>query len=126
MRLYRAGDCSFCYQPTSFAVDIDDAREYLDNPGFGGDTLYYIDIDIDDDKVLDLSEERDQVEALSVLTDIHMGAVTADYMLSHGHVVDKLIEMGYTWVCLMDTYPENCETWTWLGNGEDLDLEEVE
>jgi hypothetical protein len=128
MRLYRAGNSDILTGVTSFAADIADAREYLDNPGYGGNTLYTVDIDIDAEHVLDIRDSSDgaQVDALIEITGIDMGAVTADYMLSAGHVIDALIDRGYYWVRLMDTYPEGCETWTWLYAGEEPDLEEYD
>lgn len=125
-RLYRAGDDDILTGPTSFAREKDSAIEYLDNPGFGGSTLYVVEApEIDPKTVFDLVEESDQDDALREVTGIDMGSITADQVIAHQHVVNKLVDLGYQWVRLIDTYPEGSETWTWLGEGEDPELEEL-
>jgi hypothetical protein len=123
MKLYRAADTDILTGPTSFAADLDCARAYLDNPGFGGSTLYQV--DVEPESVLDLTDESDQLDALVELTGIDMGSTTADHMLAHEHVVASLVELGYTWVRLTDTYPDDCETWTWLYSGDEPEMEEM-
>jgi len=126
--LYRAGKSDILTGPTSFAVDINDARAYLQNKGFGGKTLYTTTVEIDDEVILDI-RGTDQLEALreaAGLDEYAYGDVTADYLLAQEPVVDALVERGYEWVRLLDTFPEDADVMTWLYTGNEPELEEVD
>ena len=127
--LFRAGNDDVMTGPTSFAADIDDARAYLDNPGFGGGTLYETTVCICRRALLDVTDSSDQEAAIreaAGLSDDDYGAVTADFLLSQQPVVDALVDAGYEWVRLLDTYPEGAVVYTWLYAGDEPELTEIE
>lgn len=126
--LYRAGDSDILTGPTSFAVSLDTARAYLDNPGFGGRTLYRTRVSPEPSVVLDIRSESDDEQAGALVSAAqieHPGSCTADYLLSQQYVVDALVARGYEWVRLLDTYPIGAETWTWLYEGDEPELVEL-
>lgn len=122
--LYRAADDCFVTDCASFSADIDVARAYLSNPGFGGRTLFVAEVDLDSARVLDLYDERDPVQTLVDLLDLHHpGAIGADEWVPR--ICDKLANAGYEWVRVRESYPADAVTYIWVG-GDDPDLEEVE
>lgn len=126
--LYRAADSDTITGPAAFAADVEDARSYLDNPGFGGATLYRTEIECDDDHVLDVRGADDaQLDALIGVSGCSSpGAMTADAYVMQDHVAAALVEHGYRWVRILDTYPIGAETWVYLYDGEDPEMVEVE
>lgn len=126
--LYRAADSDLIIEPVCFAARETDARAYLDNPGFGGRTLYQCTVSVSDDEVLDIRSGRDsdQLDALTGITGGSPGAVTADYYVMQPGTVEALIARGYRWVRLIDTYPTDAETWVYLYDGSCDDPEMTE
>lgn len=125
IKLFRAGKDDILTGAASFSPDIDVARAYLDNPGFGGPTLYETDVEIDPEELLDIYDSYDQVAAIIEASglDINPGAVEADWLLAQEQVIEALVDAGITWVRLRDTFPEGAETYTWLYEGDDPELE---
>jgi hypothetical protein len=127
--LYRAADSDYLSDVASFAAELDSACAYLDNPGFGGRTLYSATIEYSDESVLDIRDERDdsQVEAVlaAIDSDREPCGCSVDVLLAEPRTVDALTACGYRWVRLLDSYPAGSETWTWLGAGEEPELVEV-
>lgn len=124
--LYRAADDDYLSDCASFAAYRSDAEAYLDNPGFGGSRIWVTEVEIDDDAVLDIRSSRDdaQVQALldAIESDREPCGATVDAILGEPAVVEALTSRGYRWVRLTDSYPDDCETWTWLGAGTEPEL----
>jgi hypothetical protein len=127
--LYRAADDDYLSDCASFAADQSDAEAYLDNPGFGGSTLWETTVDVADDQVLDIRSDRDDAQVQAVLDAIDSArepcGASVDSILAEPRVVEALVARGYRWVRLTDSYPEGAETWTWLGAGDEPVLSEV-
>jgi len=120
-RLYRAAKDDAIVGTPSFARRIEDAREYMDNPSFGGGCLYSADVETPRGSVLDLTDAGSMDEQLSILAaKVEMdypGATTADVWVQMDPMVsERLLEAGYLWLVVTDTYPVGCETWVWLGS----------
>ena len=49
----------------------------------------------------------------------HPGAIGADEWIMRQTVAQRLVEAGYRWVRVTDSYPEDCETWVLLTDDED-------
>lgn len=127
MKLYRASDSDSVYGPTCFAAEQEDAEAYLDNLEFGGDTLYECDVQPGTDHVLDLEDERDDLQEIYDITGCDHGWMYVGFALSHSDVLDRLVELGYQWVCYRDDFPTECVTWLWLGNGDNKpELKEID
>lgn len=123
--LYRATDDDYPTQPTAFAAEIESAREYLDNPGFGGSTLYRTTVEVDADEVLDVRSERDDAQLAALVRAsgrAHPGAMTADMYAMQPSTVEGLVAAGYRWVRIIDTYPVGSETWIWLISSAGVDM----
>lgn len=117
--LYRASD-----QPDGgrwWSEDVEDARAYLDNPGFGGSTLYQI--PQPREPALDWTAESPESIAEAFGRDVE--TFTATYHHVHdildGPVPDEELRaelrgQGYVWVRLIDTFPEGATSWFYLGD----------
>ena len=127
--LYRAADTDILTGPTAFAAKLSSAKAYLDNEGFGGAMLYRAMVEYDDSQVLDVrnaSDSRQLLDLVKASGQHHPGAMTADAYVMQDHVADALISNGYRWVRILDTFPEGSETWVYLYDGEDPELEEID
>lgn len=121
MKLYRAADDSFLnIGSTSFARYIDDARAYLDNPGFGGESLHALTVDIDNATVLDI-RDRAGMERLGDILGLDEYEITMQAGGDAHEIVDRvysaveaLVAAGIRWLVCEDSYPERCETWKFL------------
>lgn len=123
MKLYRAAnDDNMNSDSTSFAADIDSARVYHECNGFGGERLFSI--DIDPENVLDLFEDSDAIETMVDLLGVsHPGAIDAcDWVPL---VAYELRESGIQWVRVLETHPQETETWIFVGE-DDLSVEWTE
>lgn len=126
--LFRAGTTDILTGPTAFATKRSVAKEYLDNPGFGGGILYKTIVEYEDDQVLDVRDESDsrQLNMLVLVSGKrHPGAMPADSFVMQDRIAASLVEHGFRWVRLLDTFPKGSETWVYLYDGEDPDLEEI-
>ena len=125
MRLYRAADSD--YVPTdscSFAESIEAAEHYLNNPGYGGSTLWVTEVDADD--VLDLTGD-DAEELLNDVVDVERyGAIGIDELIPR--IAEQLCKAGIQWVRVNESYPEDTITWIYVGGpcGDEPELEELE
>lgn len=127
--LYRAADDDILTGPSAFSSDKNDAEKYLDNRGFGGKRLFVARIECEPSKILDVRSEFDhqQLEALvDASNEPSPGAMTADAFVMQDRVAAALVERGYRWVRLLDTYPSGSETWVYLYDGEDPAVVEVD
>jgi hypothetical protein len=125
--LYRAADDDYISQGTCFASGREAAESYLDNPGFGGDTLWACEAE---GRVLDLTgsywvdalcealEGHDDAEALqdSVRTDSHLDLCE---VIHHRIALMDALAESYDWIQVDETYPAGTVTWIWLGSDAD-------
>jgi hypothetical protein len=127
--LYRAADEDLIVDVASFAAAREDAEAYLDDPGFGGSTLYRAEVTYSEDQVLDVRSGRDdrQCERVLAAAAAQTGSPgqSVDSLLAEPRIVDALTARGYRWVRLTDSYPAGAETWTWLGVGDDPEMVEA-
>lgn len=130
MNLYRAAQDDYIQQTSCFAARKSDAKAYLDNPGFGGPILYKTTVLVEESRVLRLEGssrecKRSLLRHLGVDAFMTVGDCVGSFLgsCSSGRYVDQLAE-SYDWVVFTDSYPEDCETWMWLG-GEEPELTEV-
>ena len=137
--LYRASDNDTDYASGAcFAADEDDAEKYLDNPGFGGEHLFSIEIDVPRERVLSLVDgKRDGIphgrnarDAWSTVAEaLGLDAEDPNVLLDliedsetyiHG-VFDspknraKIHANGYDWAVYQDSWPDGMVTWVYLG-----------
>jgi hypothetical protein len=126
IRLWRASGADFLLPPNAFAREREVAEVYLDNPGYGGEFLYTT--MVKPQNVLDLySEPRYAMRTLLSITGLNdPGAIGVDEWVMHQYVADALVDAGYDWVVVEESYPAFAETWVWLGGGEEPELEEIE
>lgn len=138
MKLYRAAQDDYLGTTGDvrcFAADIDDARTYLDNPGFGGATLYRLLVDIDPETVIDTRDEDGLArfcEIIGVSADdlVWMSPgrpVEAIHRMENVRMVEALAAAGVRWLVHEDSYPEECETWTMIVGdwADDLEMDEI-
>lgn len=140
MRLYRAAQDDYlgCLGETrAFARRLDDARAYLDNPGFGGATLYRLKVDVHPCAVLDTRDDGGmrQLCAIVGLSESELAgraagapAVEALHRPENVALVLALAAAGVRWLVHEDSYPVECETWTLVSGDwtDELELEPVE
>jgi hypothetical protein len=123
MTLYRAADDDILTDCGSFAETEETARMYLDNPGYGGSTLYRTVVSIDDAAVLDLVDVADAPGVIAERIGAqHPGAIGADEYVPR--VSYDLRDAGVEWVRVSESYPAGTVTWIWVG-GDDPEMEEV-
>lgn len=115
--LYRAADDGIITDCASFSASREVAEAYLDNPGFGGRSLWSADVDLESASVLDLYDDADPVQTIVDLLDVrHPGAIGADEWVPR--ICSRLADAGYEWVRVRDSYPVDAETWIWVGGDE--------
>jgi len=107
-RLYRASDDNFVRAGTSFAKDLDSAKEYMNNPGFGGQNLYSAEVDMNN--VLDLTNRRDNWDELSSALGREVDPQNYAYHFARAvtyddDIVDELAQRGYDWIAIEDDFP---------------------
>jgi len=115
--LWRAAADDYVPDAASFARRRADAEAYLDNPRFGGATLYRAKVRTSEDAVLNLYDERDPVTLLADRFGLqHPGAIGVDEWVPRDtRLQDALREAGYDWVIVRESFPEGAETWLWIG-----------
>ena len=118
VELWRAAADDLIVGSASFARRREHAECYLDNPGFGGPNLYRCEVEIDEARVLDLLDADDALEELCrVAGTSHPGSTTADQHAPR--IADELQAAGVSWVRVLDTFPEGCETWIFVGPSDE-------
>lgn len=123
--LWRAADDDVVMQGTAFAETEEIARAYLGgaNPGFGGDYLYYTNIQPLGSQVLDWRGKSTRSLARKLgLSD--PGAIGVDEWVPRSpSACDALAALGYLWLIVDESYPEGTSTWLWLGDSSVLEPE---
>jgi len=124
MKLWRAAnDPHTNHDTTAFAARRRDAKAYLGgrNPGFGGDRLFEIEIEIDPSTVLDVADPDDELPAWLVrslpASWSCLGSAIGGFV--GGPARRALAKRGFKWVRLIDSYPADCETWLLLGDDDE-------
>lgn len=125
--LYRAANDDYVDEGYSFAEDESVARLYLDNPGYGGGTLYRARVRVAPDAVADLrGKSADEVGSELGLG--WPGAIGIDEYLTRPEgicVRSRLAQEGYEWAIVDESYPAGAATWVWLGAGTEPKLVKV-
>lgn len=133
--LWRATDSGYCGTWSCWAEDREDAEAYQDNPGFGGETLYQVDVEVDWPTVLDLAGLKD-LDALRLVAEIadldeewvedafRSTAYAYEAIEGRNKLRKAFVEAGYLWIRYMDSYPYDCRTWVYIGE-EPLNGQEV-
>lgn len=126
--LWRAARDDYLDTPCSFAALREHAQVYRTNRGYGGPRLYRVVIETPaPETVLDLLglSKGAALEALVEATGMgHPGAIGPEEWVMHQRVAQRLSERGYRWVRVLDSYPEDCETWVLLAD-DDCEVEDV-
>jgi hypothetical protein len=115
IRLFRAANDDNVDAGYSFSTELETAQSYTNNPGFGGNTIYRV--DIDPGKLLDVSDADDLFSALSEAAG--MDLIPEQYahhaqrvLATDPKVREALAEKGYEWVKFTDDFPEGAITYT--------------
>ena len=121
LTLYRAADDDTWSDCASFSESLSAAREYLDNPGFGGSCLWTttVDINLDSDSVLDITGmgADEAIEAIMARIDAsHPGAIRADEWVPR--VSYELRDSGVEWVRVRESFPTDTITWIFVGDDD--------
>jgi hypothetical protein len=111
--IYRASDYCDARVGFSFSEDRETAEAYMSNPGFGGENIYGVDVELDG--VLDLTEAADEWDELS-----EAAGITIDPAQYHYHfarvlptsdaICEALAANGYHWVRFNDDFPADAVT----------------
>lgn len=123
--LYRASDDDIITDTASFSTTLDAAKAYLDNPGFGGGTLWKSEVEINPDELLDLydMDEDEAIAKIRKLTGVgNPGAIGIDEWVPR--IAEQLQDAGIIWVRVRESYPEGTETYIYLGGGDDPEMTE--
>jgi hypothetical protein len=126
--LWRAAADDYIPDAASFAAHREDAEAYFDDPGYGGSLLWRARVNVTEDEVLNLYDERDPVTLLAEKYDLsHPGAIGVEEWIPRDPELQEAIhEEGFDWVVVRDSFPEGAETWLWLGAFDDApELEEA-
>lgn len=128
MRLWRAMDKGgYTGQWSCWSERREDAEAYLNNPGYGGDTLHAVEVDLTDARVLDLTgsnelrllaralydDEEERYEALQRWSG--QGLSYAYEVWEENSEAARLLEDRYDWAVYLDDYPDGAATWVYLG-----------
>ena len=121
--LYRAANDDYVQSGISFAESSDVAQAYLDNPGFGGSSIFKTTISVKKSQIIDLREM--DVDELAELVDMASpGAIGIDEWLPRtGRAIETLRESGKLWALVAESFPEDTTTWVWLGDVTDEEPE---
>ena len=117
--LWRAANDDYVDTGYSFAEKRSIAEAYLNNPGFGGDSIYRAKVEFDDGQVLDLTE-KSVGQVAKMLGVQHPGAIGLDEWLPRSpQLLERLRDAGSLWVLVKESFPSNTTTWIWIGTGAD-------
>ena len=125
INLYRVADDDIVNESASFSTSKDDAKVYLDNPGFGGKNLYKTSVTIKKSQLLDLHDDshEDALEKITAIIDLkNPGAIGIDELIPR--IASKLRDAGIEWVRVKESYPQESETYIFVGE-DDPEMEEV-
>ncbi|MGH9463101.1 MAG: hypothetical protein ACRD1X_17970 [Vicinamibacteria bacterium] len=133
MILYRASSSEFAGRDNAFTPDLEVAVAYVNNKGFGGPRIYAYRVGGDRETVLDLYAHDHRKERVALAREIRpredpyaegsvydrwqeQGYVYMHDLLLDAGVADELRALGFLWVTFTDDYPEDAETWWYLGD----------
>lgn len=113
--LYRAAADDYISDTASFATDLENAKAYQDNPNFGGENLFKTKVSVEKSKVLDLASiNHDKARRKMIKIIGHdPGAIGIDEQVPRSG--QDFQDAGYDWVIVPESYPEDTETWVWVG-----------
>lgn len=112
--LYRASEHDKVRPGFSFSEHPDDAREYQNNPGFGGSKLFKTEVQLG--RVLNLTDERrqwaDLEEALGEeVNPLRHQSHFPRAITNSDEVLGKIRDKGYQWVKFTDDFPKGSTTY---------------
>jgi hypothetical protein len=117
--LWRAAQDDYIDTGYSFATTRANSEVYLDNPGFGGATIYRAKISVSEKQVVDLQGLTVRELAKSMGFN-DPGAIDIDEWLPRTpDAITELRSQGFLWAMVEESFPENSTTWIWLGSGLD-------
>lgn len=111
-KIYRAGNENDGFR--YWASSVDDAVAYMENPGFGGDTLYSTDKPTHNtltiDSMYDLATEMGFDDPTTIADTWKINGW--DYPWEHSaDLYNRLQKSGYRWLVYTDDYPQDCTTY---------------
>lgn len=117
IKLYRAADDEDIVGNASFSTSKDAAKEYLNNPGFGGRKLFRTDVEINPSAFLDLADEADPIAKVMQITGLpHPGAIGVDEWIPR--ISDRLEKAGIEWVKVNESFPPDTITYIYISGNE--------
>ncbi len=127
--LFRAADDNYVTSGTSFSESPEHAAAYLNNPGFGGHTLWRV--PVRPTNVLDLADSQDLFADLSQASGVQINPSEHQHhpqraIATSDELRDALAERGYHWVRFPDDYPEGSTTWAPVHSDAVDQLDDVE
>lgn len=124
--LWRAADDDFVRQGTAFAERRQDAEVYLDNPGFGGSSVWRARVVLTEPASVMDFRGMSTAEAAAGLGLADPGAIGIDEWLPRSQrALDALEQAGVHWALVDESFPEGTTTWIWI-SGDEPELESVE
>ena len=119
IRLWRASNNNKTFEGMSLAEDIETAEIYLNNPGFGGNTIYFTNVDYNNMNIIELENFHDLCRAMEIedwdeCNDLVFrvdGGNIAGAIPQLKKVREKLKQEGYDWVKVAEDYPYGTTTW---------------
>lgn len=111
--IYRASDYCDARVGFSFSEDRETAEAYRSNPGFGGENIYSVDVELDG--VLDLTDAVDEWDTLSEAAGITIDPSRyqhhfARVLPTSDAICEALAANGYHWVRFNDDFPADAVT----------------
>ena len=112
-KLYRAADYAEVRVGYSLTPQKKTAQAYLENPGFGGQSLHVTSVELDG--VLDLYDSEDEWADLSAAAGITIDPEAyqhhfARVLPTSDTVCESLAACGYHWVRIRDDFPAGAVT----------------
>lgn len=111
--IYRAANHCEARVGYSFSENREVAEAYRSNPGFGGETLYAADVDLDG--VLDLTGADDEWAALAEAAGVEIDPARYQHHFARvlpvsDDICEALAAAGYRWVRFVDDHPAGAVT----------------
>jgi hypothetical protein len=133
IRLWRASDFDDVFAGMSLGEELETAILYTKNSGFGGETIYYADVNLIGMKILNINSYEDLCDELGMdRVDCNLysrvGGTIAQAIPQLDDVREELVKRGYDWVVVAEDYPEGTTTWQPISEKAvaSIDLQEYE
>jgi len=117
--LYRAANDDYLEQGISFAENKSTAKQYQNNPGFGGKNIFEYRVAAEPEEILDLTNTTTR-KAARTLNQADPGAIGIDEWLPrNSDALDEAANQGFRFIKVRESFPENTTTWIWTGLGDE-------